>query len=111
MPTPDSPIRKSLQDAYDADQADQAERTKQKLYLKEMGDPREGGTLPLGGKASAPGGGGAATLAKAGISVRKPAGYPFDMHPADKEAYDALMNLHESQLQDLEASIAARKNK
>lgn len=110
MPTADSPVRKSLQAAYDADQADQAERTKQKLYLKEMGDPREGGTLPLGGKASAPGGGGNATLEKAGISVRKSADYPLNMHPAEKEAYDALMNRHESELQDLETRIAARKN-
>ena len=110
MPTPDSPVRKSLQEAYDADQADQAERAKKKLYLKEMGDPREGGSLPLGGKASAPGGGGAVMLEKAGIPVRKPPGYPFDMHPTEKAAYDALMNRHESELQDLETRIAARKN-
>lgn len=58
--------------------------------LRDYGDPRYGGSLPLGGKASA-----------GPRNGKYRSSYPSSMHPAEQSSYDSFMNLMEAELEDL----------
>lgn len=97
---------------YDAQiQYDNEDMSKQRQllnWLRQMGDPRLGGSLPLGGKASAPGGAGQTLMPQAGLAPRAQVSYPANMHPAEPRAYDHLMNMKEQELEDLNERMRRR---
>ena len=74
-------------------------------YLREMGDPRLGGTLPLGGKAFAPGAVSRQMGEMAGVNFRGgPQMFLTDSaigYRNEDAAYDHLMNMREQELEDL----------
>jgi hypothetical protein len=67
--------------------------------LRAGGDERYGGSRPLGGKATA----GTVDYSRSGGDTNVRAlgpGYPMNLSPAEAQAYDAWMNMKESELQD-----------